>query len=366
MRVEKNLAANDITKGLGFCPDEYSVTDSSVIAAALRRAVTINPSISRTTLISSVADPLISMIGEDYLSQKKPETEFRSFILNVLLDLTAIGDVVEIQETDESLFVQQKTVYYPGYPSFVTRNNGDVLLLGSLNGYNSPIPWDIQDKVVHRGPLRIIPTFAVPDARQKLIRFGLNEIPGNAWISTPPEEEANKHLVRFDRDLDNRNLEGNLQPQRILAGEDVTYYSGRWRAKTITDNGRFIGRITQAYGSPAWAYLDIAAGQVLKSRFFGSPGSRYRACDEAWRLQSAIDSVKNNPQRMHIKKVSATEKAVCVYSPLPSWLERRWVLLADKRKETGSFSTYRFHNDDIDEEIDFAHKMFWLDVSEEI
>ena len=60
------------------------------------------------------------MIGEDYLSQKKPETEFRSFILNVLLDLTAIGDVVEIQETDESLFVQQKTVYYPGYPSFVT------------------------------------------------------------------------------------------------------------------------------------------------------------------------------------------------------------------------------------------------------
>ena len=362
IRLEADIAANAIIEALGFSTDVHSLTDSGGIASALRRAVTIHPAVSRTALISYVAEPMISITGEDFLSHENPLRVFRTYILDVLEDLTSIGDILEIQETDESRLIQQRTMYHPGYPSFVVRDNGDVLLLGTLPGYTSPIPQDMQDKVVHRRLLRVIPYSAEPDT-ERLRTFGLKEILGRTWISSPPQEEAASYLDRFNRDLDNRNLEGNLKPRAILVGENVKYYKGRWRGIKATDKGRFLGRISQPYGSPAWAYLEIEGGRVMRSRFFATPGSRYRAFEEAWRLQSAIDSVGGNPQQISTKKISETETAISIYSPLPSWLDRRWILLADKGKELGSLATYRFNTDDVDEEVEFAQKMFWVEVN---
>lgn len=362
MRIEADAAARAVIKALGLPPDEYSVTDETVIAAALRRVLTIHLGISRISLISEVAEPFFSLIGQEYSDAEDPMHRLRNHILGILEDLTSIGDILEVTEVDESRLIQQRTMYYPAHPSFVIRGNGDILLLSTLPGYHSPIPSDMQHLVEHRKLLRVIPGSAGPGMAEILKTFGLREILGSVWTDSPPSEVAGSYLDRFDRELASRNLEGNLKPSQILAGGNVTYYKGRWRAIKTADKGRYIGRIPQPYGSPAWAYLDIKDGRVLRSRFFPTPGSRYRAFEEAWRLQSAIDSVGGNPQKISAKRISETETEINIFSPIPSWLDRRWVLLADKGRGKGSFATYKFSTTDVDEEIEFAKIMFWLEV----
>ena len=75
----------------------------------------------------------------------------------------------------------------------------------------------------------------------------------------------------------------------------------RWR-EVRADSGRFVARRDQAYGSNLWCYVELSNGEPQRLLDFPLAGSRWRGCDEAWRLQMAIDAQRGAPQRFRLQE----------------------------------------------------------------
>jgi hypothetical protein len=68
-----------------------------------------------------------------------------------------------------------------------------------------------------------------------------------------------------------------------------------------------------------------------------------RGCDEAWRLQLAIDALARHPQRFRVRRSTPSENIVVdFFSPIPRWAQRRWDVLGEAVEPDRSLFAYRF------------------------
>ena len=355
----KVLSRTDVVSGalreLGLGLSPASLLTREALACSLRRAAGMHCPTSRGALLRAVTEPLRDLIDTpDVLDDIAEE---------VLEAVIAHGDLLELPEVASSV-ERPRTLVYSAPPMFLVRSSGAVLLLGMAGEQTSLLPQRFERLIEHRGHVRILPANAAADVVPHLEGLGFTEVSEGAWLDPPTHVTAQGFIDRFDRALHQGPNAGPIEGLRmIVPGSETNYYRGRWAEVVTSVSGNVVGRRPQRFGPALWCYVTLEEG--LPRRLLDLPlgQTRYRACDEAWRLQAAIDAVGGNPQRLRIRPGPVGRWTFDVFSPLPMWLVRRWDAVGDQAERSGgALLSYTFGSQDVDEEASFARDMMWLAV----
>ena len=338
--------------GLGAAPGDLSAPEA--LACSLRRVAGMYCPTSRAALLRAVTEPLEDLVDEpDVLAQRADD---------VLEAVIAHGDLLELPEV-AFLGERPRTLVYAAPPAFVVRESGAVLLLGIAGEQVSLLPPEIERLVEHHRHVRHLPAGVANNIAPHLEDLGLTRLSERAWLDPPTPMSARGFIERFDRALEGEPEAGPIEGLRTVdPRSDPDYYRGRWTEVTQA-SGHLVGRRPQRFGADLWCYVALEEGQPR--RFLDLPlgQTRYRACDEAWRLQAAIDATNGKPQRLRIRPGPAGRWIFNVFAPLPMWLARRWDAVGDQaQRSPGALLSYAFDSEDLDEEASFACDMMWLAV----
>lgn len=341
--------------GLGLDPSKFGGSSVEFLAAALRRAAGfLCPCPSRTLAdaVLEAAEGIVPTGGA-----------YQDTIVAVLEDLIAIGDLSEHRDVSPEASPGGSLVYMSP-PTFVRRASGDVVILGVLPDSVCALPLDMERSIVHDRHLRIIRATADYDVSSRLHEFGFIELSHDAWVKAPGDESASSHLARFARSLDAAPKVLAISSLSIIDPDrEVKYYRGRW-TEPRGHSGRFVGRRSQAYGADLWCYVEIEGGNPRRFIDLPSTGSRLRGCDEAWRLQMAIDSTNGRPQEFEVVDGRPGTKVIKLFSPIPGWAERRWTSIGHRVDSQHCLLSYSFRTSEVKEEVSFAQQKLWLRGSE--
>ena len=344
--VERNL------RELGLPSDSANLSSSEALACSLRRAAGIYCPTSRGALRNAVIEPLEGLVADS-----EPLAERADEVLEALI---AHGDLLELTEVT-SLGGPPRSLLYAAPPAFVVRQSGAVLLLGVADEQVSLLPSRLQRLVEHHGHVRILPASASDDLGLRLGDLGFIQLSERAWLDPPAPISAQGFVDRFDLALQQEPEAGPIDGLTVIdPGRDPRYYRGRW-TEAASVPGHVVGRRPQRFGSDLWCYVANVEGQ--RQRFLDLPlgHTRYRACDEAWRLQAALDAVNGTPQRLRIRPGPGSKWVFDVFSPLPMWLVRRWEAVGNQaQRSPGALLSYAFEGEDVDEEVGFARDTMWL------
>ena len=247
---------------------------------------------------------------------------------------------------------------------FLVRNSGAVFLLGIAGEQTSLLPLRFERQIEYRGHVRILPPNAAADIVPHLEGIGFTQISEGAWLDPPTNVSARRFIDRYGRALHQESDAGPITGLRVIRlGSTTGYYRGRWTEVVASVSGNVVGRRPQRFGSELWCYVALEDGEPRRLLDLPLGQTRYRACDDAWRLQSAIDAVGGRPQRLRIRPGPAGKWTFDVFSPLPMWLIRRWDAVGNQtERSTGALLSYNFDSQDVDEEASFARDMMWLAV----
>lgn len=357
MRVLSVAEARQATvEELGLDPALFGVASIEAIAASLRRAAGQFCPCPPRTLVQSVAEPLSPLVDD--------ASELEVVIENVLDSLVAYGDLLELPRNEEvSAASTSGNVLYAAEPCFIRRSSGAVLLLGVSPEGTSPLPDELETRIQLRGHARAITPRPDEDLAEQLRRVGIGERSGASWLTEPKNETASGFLERCNRLLDLEPPSGEVSGLTILdPSSPVGYYRARWRTAAAM-SGRVIGRRGRRFGADLWCYVELSKGQA--SRLLNLPLARspFRGCDDAWRIQAAIDSVRRNPQHYTIESSNVAERTLAVFSPIPMWAQRRWETIGRRVDAQGVLLAYAFAETEIVQEIQYAENILWLSRS---
>ena len=88
--------------------------------------------------------------------------------------------------------------------------------------------------------------------------------------------------------------------------------------------------------------------------------SRWRGCDEAWRLQIAIDANRGSAQQFRINTSLGDSYVMEFFSPIPMWARRRLDSVGQPVSRPGCLFAYRLDEAELAEEVRFATDELWL------
>jgi hypothetical protein len=91
-------------------------------------------------------------------------------------------------------------------------------------------------------------------------------------------------------------------------------------------------------------------------------------CDEAWRVQAAIDAVAGRSQLMRVRSAAGAPKIriLDLFGPVPGWAQRYLGLAGIPVSPTrGALLSYRVPISVIGEMAAFVTDMLWMHVREE-
>lgn len=339
---------------LGLGQNPTSLLTRAALACSLRRVAGMHCPTSRGALLRAVVEPLRDLVDTpDVLAEVAEE---------VLEAVIAHGDLLELPEVVSSAD-RPRTLVYSAPPMFLVRSSGAVLLLGIAGEQTSLLPRRFERRIEHRGHVRVLPVGAATDIVPHLEGLGFTELSERAWLDPPARTTPENLIERFDRALQQEPDAGPIEGLRVIdPGSETSYYRGRW-TEAVAVSSNVVGRRPQRFGADLWCYVKLQDGQPRRLLDLPLGQTRYRACDEAWRLQAALDAVSGNPQHLRIRPGAAGRWTFDVFSPLPMWLIRRWDAVGDQAERSrGALLSYTFDTEDIDEEASFASDMMWLAV----
>jgi len=354
LTVEDVMAA--CTDALGLDSSAMDLTAPEAMIAALRRAASFRCPVSPAVLVASTARALQGFAGEG--------PSLREALSEALEALVASGDLLEVPEID-SATLRSRRVLCLGAPMFVRRSGGTFLLLGIRPEGASLVGESLMALIEHEHHVRIIRATPNTDLPALLGEYGLHEISEDVWLRCPASASASDVVRDRDLRLDVAGPSGEIAGLRLLDPDTSRgYYRGRWREPSVSDNGRFVARRPQAYGSDLWCYVEVRDGQPVRFIDFPLTGSIGRGADEAWYLQSAIDAARGRPQSVRVSR-GAQVSVLSLFAPPPSWLQRRWDMRGIPVASRGALVSYAMKPEEIDEELAFVTKMLWLRVDVE-
>ena len=336
-------------RALGLNPAAFSLTTPEAVSSALRWAAGFLCPCSRAALRQAVGDalaPLISAPIDDDIDD--------------LLDaLVAHGDLCEFQDPKEHAFLVHTVM-----PAYVQAPSGAIFLLGVVPDHTSPLPADLERRIECTGHIRRITPGPADDVPGELRRLGLREVSLADWTKSPPQEAASVYVNRFGARLAAATRAGEIPGLTILNPDTpVHFYRGRW----ITPGGltgRFVGRRPQRYGAELWCYVELARGAPQRLVELPLAGTGERGCDEAWRLQAAIDADRGQRQQVALRPGRETGTVILAcYGPLPQWARRRLDLLGCAATVPGALFAYLLSETDSRNEARFLEELMWVTAS---
>ena len=341
---------------LGLDPSVFDLTSVEAIAAALRKAAHHLCPCAPSTLVRAVVEPMKELVGDIHA--------FRDSVWGTLESMIGHGDFLETPDIEETSTTSATTLIYGSPIGFVARDSGSAILLGVSTNQLSAFPDDLASRVEYVKHLRRLSPMPDEDLREVLVQLGLAEVIYSRWLQSPGDESPAQHVSRLDRLLDAASRSGDVPGLSILdSAQSVRYYRGRWR-EVRSDSGRFVARRRQAYGSDLWCYIELQNGEPERLLDFPLTGGRWRGCDEAWRLQMAIDSQRGSPQRLSLIPDKTGNSVVQFFSPVPAWAQRRWDAVGEPVQSPGCLFAYRFADNELVEELRYAKDALWLDELE--
>lgn len=341
------------TTELGLDPDALDLATWEALAGALRRVARFLCPCSEATLVRAVVEPLRGLVRS--LDAQALQDRARE----ALQCIVAYGDLHEVRPLEEGVAIGP-ALLYAAPPSFVARDSGTVLLLGVGGDHLSPLPDYLKCRIQYRGHVRWLqPSQPGEGLRGILQQLGLCEVSEKTWLSSPPRVTAKEAVDVANRSFDAVGPSGSISGLRLLdPTKSVNHYKERWvDAKAQT--GNFVARRDQAYGAPLWCYVSLVDGQPQKMIDFPLGGNRWRGCDEAWRLQMAIDKQRGGPQQFRVTE--GGDKALLeFFSPLPAWAQRKLDAVGEYVKRRGSLFGYRIPSAEIHQEKRFLQEELWM------
>jgi hypothetical protein len=275
--------------------------------------------------------------------------------------LIAHGDLLEHNDiTPDS--PRSEVVVSRAPLAFIKRQSGACVILGMAPDDRPVLPDFLHEKIHYNNFNRVIMSGVVPNLSEYLQGLGFIELPYKAWSSLPSITRPDIHIAALQGQLSSPkgHVSDNIEGLKVLDPETpVDFYLDRW-IKPTDQTGHFVARRPQAYGADLWCYVELDQGKP--KRFLDLPlmGSRWRGCDEAWRLQAAIDVIRGNPQIYRIREGTKDYRIFDLFSPIPSWAQRRWVMVGTPVLKHRCLLSYRFRSAEIGEEVIFAKEHLWM------
>ena len=322
------------------------------IAEALRRAASFRCPCTAATLVANVVDPLRGLVND--LDATKTLVE------GTLEAVVAHGDILEEPDVEESSPNSRLALLYLAPPSFVIRQSGAAILIGSATNEISAFSHDFAERMEFRGHVRHLECLPGESLSKELRELGLIELSQEYWLKTPRLESPTKQIQRLGTLLDSAAPSRDIPGLLLLdAQRPVRYYRGRW-VEPDSQSGRFVARRNQRYGAPLWCYVQLRDGNPEKFIDLPLPKSRWRGCDEAWYLQMAIDAERGAPQQFRIIPGYGNTRIMQLFSPVPMWARRRLDALGEPVEVSGGLFAYQFAASELEEEVRFAREALWL------
>ena len=340
--------ANKVAE-LGLDQTALDLTSIEAIAAALRRAANFLCPCAATTLVRAVAEPMRGLV-EDM-------EETRGIVRETLEAMVALGDFLEHRDIESDETSRAAVLLYAAPPSFVSRDSGTAILLG----VSTPPLESLADRIEYVNHLRRLSPSLGVELSVELEQLGFSEVPSDQWLQVPRRETPSQHLAHFDRLLDASQPSGDVAGLSILDWDrPVRFYRGRWTS-TGSQSGRFVARRSQAYGGDLWCYIELSDGRPERLVDLPLTDSRWRGCDEAWRLQMAIDVDRGSAQLFRIQPGPGNSYVMQFFSPLPMWARRRLDSVGHLVSSPGCLFAYRLAEAELPEEVRFASDVLWLE-----
>ena len=355
----KTLSADDITKEIvkefGFNPENITITSIEVLSCLVRRTSGLLCPCSRKMILRTVLQSLDGVVPD--IGDMKDKVD------EIIDMLVAHGDLLEHNEITMEEITRSEIILNRAPLSFVKRDSGTCVLLGIAPDDRPVLPDFLQEQIQYNNFTRMITAEAVSDISKYLSDLGFLELTFKAWIKCPPSVAPEKHIAFMNDNLMSSiaNTTEMIEGVRILdLSTAVDYYPARWFTPNEEHTGRFIGRRPQAYGADLWCYIELASGKPRRFLDLPLPGSRWRGCDEAWYLQTAIDASQGKPQHYKIRDGASDYKIFELFSPIPSWAQRRWNMVGKSVQNRNCLLSFQFLSNEIEEEIRFAKEHLWL------
>lgn len=338
---------------LGLDSSAVDLVSPEAIACLLRRAASFDAPCTARTLRERVHRGLEGL-AED-------REALRERLDAVIESLAVYGDLLELPTSQEDDTV---SLLHLAPPTFVWQETGVAFLLGGLPDGVDGLPADLRERVYYVSHTRRLYAQPGEDLRERLRRFGLINLPNDLWLAAPRRDTSVDTIARANRGLEQAPTRGEVAGLMVLDPDrPVRYYKGRW-TESAGRTGRFIGRREQRYGADLWCYVELANGNALKLLDLPRQDlarTGWRACDDAWHLQLAIDALTGHPQEFRIRHSAPSGSVVLdFFSPVPLWARRRWDVLGELVEPASSLFSYRFPVAEFEAERSFLKECLWL------
>jgi hypothetical protein len=327
------------------------------IAAALRRAASFTCPASPRHLIQVVEESWRGLAAAD-----SSDSTSGSQVEAILDSLVAHGDLIEAPILDEDRRTSYRTLFLAP-PAYVRVSETSCLLLGIRAEGLDLLDNVLADRMHHEIHVRRLFIGREEDPALMLSSFGLREITSEQWLKHPPICAPEMLVSEYNARLGSAGPSGGIEGCRILdPAKRVTYYRGRWREPGKKDTGRYVARRPVEFGPDVWCYAEFQAGTVQRVVDLAWRHSLDRACDEAWRLQAALDRLSGNAQRVRVEHPRGiNDPLLHLYSPIPSWAQRRLNALGRALpKRRGSLMSYSVSEDQLANEVAFLAETMWI------
>lgn len=347
------LHSDDVLAGcrqlLGLAPGDPAI-DEAYLAALLRHTAGIHCPCSAATLRAAACDSL------QYLSD---DAGITSKIDDAIEGLVVGGDLLELNQVTTDDSAVRGTWLFAAPPSFVVRPRGSIFLTGIVADRDTYLPAELMARIHYDGYTRAIMPTEDEDLPMALTALGLQKLSEDSWLKLPKAQKAIELRDATITKLRAQQRSGDIPDLQILdASKPVTYYRGRW-LKPRRQSGVFVGRRPQEFGAPIWCVVELENGLPKRLLDLPTPKTRWRGCDEAWRLQMAIDAANGSPQVYRVR--IASEYAYLEFlSPLPLWAERRLMVVGRHEAPDHCLLSYRVRANDLATEEEFLQGHLWL------
>lgn len=334
---------------LGLSPQDAAI-DSAFFAALLRHTAGICCPCSAATL-RAVALESLQYLFED--------GEFASKIDDAIEGLVVGGDLLELSQVTTDDPSVKGTWLFAAPPSFVMRPSGSIFLTGIVADRDTYLPSELMSRIHYDGYTRAIMPTPGEGLPEELTALGLQKLSEENWLKLPKTQKAKELRDAMVGKLRTQQRSGDIPDLQIIdPSRPVTYYRGRW-LRPKRQSGLFVARRPQEYGAPIWCTVELEDGQPRKLLDFPTPRTRWRGCDEAWRLQMAIDRTNGTPQVYRVR-IAGEYAYLDFFSPLPLWAERRLMLVGRHEESEKCLLSYRVRSSELAAEEEFLHKHLWL------
>jgi hypothetical protein len=352
--VDAGEVGSALVDALGLGNARYAPASDEVLACAIRRFAAIACPCPRRSLVRAITSSLEPVLVTADLADRVDE---------MIDSLVAHCDLAEVRASDER-FERAGWLVHVAPPSFVRRTSGAVILLGVAPDEIFPLPKGLQRQIHYRGHVRVLVDEDASNLPGYLSDFGLLELNQEHWLSAPTTATPQDVLKAIDALLDAAPQASAIPDMRILDwSKPVSFYKGRW-VEPKRQTGRFIVRRPQAYGAPLWSYLELEEGSPGRLLDLPRDEISARGCDEAWRIQAAIDAARGSPQQFRRRDEDGAA-IIEFFSPLPRWAARRFAVVGDVAPRRRSLFSIRFPLSELDEELTYIREELWLDETKE-